>query len=138
DAASAPKFVPAGDSIVWMIFSAMSLVVLAGITAFARVLKSDRDWSFADAMSGPDGKPSTSRIIAFLGFLVMIAIILGIGYSSIWAFLQTGQLPIFGRGIDFPSRLRSAVRSILRESIRACHWGTIVHSTEYCPRGCAE
>jgi hypothetical protein len=93
DMASAPKFSPATDSTFWVIFGAMSLVILAGITVFARVLKSDRDWSLADAMSGADGKPSTSRIIAFLGFLVMIAIILGIGYSSIWVFLKTGQLP---------------------------------------------
>ena len=87
------KFVPAPDVVYWIVFGAMTLVLCAGIGSLSRQLGRDRDWNLGDLMSGADGKPSASRMIAFLGFLVMTAIILGIGYSSLWVFLKTGQLP---------------------------------------------
>ena len=87
------KFVPAPERVFWIVFGAMTLVLFAGIGSLSRQLGRDRDWNLGDLMSGADGKPSASRMIAFLGFLVMTAIILGIGYSSLWIFLKTGQLP---------------------------------------------
>jgi hypothetical protein len=87
------KFVPAPDRVFWIVFGAMTLVLFAGIASLSRQLDRDRDWNLGDLMSGADGKPSASRLIAFLGFLVMTSIILGIGYSSLWVFLKTGQLP---------------------------------------------
>jgi hypothetical protein len=87
------KFVPAPDGVFWLVFATMTLIILVGVGAVARILRNDRDWSLADALSGSDGKPSSSRMIAFLGFLVLIAIIMGVGYSSLWVFLKTGQLP---------------------------------------------
>jgi hypothetical protein len=87
------KFLPAPDRVCWVIFGLMTSVLIFGVFISGRHLSADRDWNFGDLMSGADGKPSASRMIAFLGFLVMTTIILGIGYSSLWVFLKTGQLP---------------------------------------------
>ena len=87
------KFVPAPDAVFWIVFAVMTFVLVFGVSVLGRHLSRDRDWNLADLMSGADGKPSASRMIAFLGFLVMTVIILGIGYSSLWVFLKTGQLP---------------------------------------------
>jgi hypothetical protein len=87
------KFVPAEDGVCWAVFALMTFVLIFGVITLGGRLSRDRDWNFADVMSGADGKPSASRMIAFLGFLVMTVIILGIGYSSLWVFLKTGQLP---------------------------------------------
>lgn len=95
------KFAATPTAVFWALFAAMTLILCVGLLAFVRTLTRDKDWSLADAMSGPDGKPSSSRLIAFLGFLVMVVVILGIGYSSIWAFLQTGQLPTLSGASTF-------------------------------------
>lgn len=87
------QFTTAPNEVICFVFFVMTLIVVAGTGSLARVLRLDKDWTFADAISGSDGKPSISRLIAFLGFIVMISLILGIGYSSLWVFLVTGQLP---------------------------------------------
>ena len=87
------SFSPAPEKIVWFIFGMMTFLLAGSMLGISKVLRHDRDWSFADAVSAADGKASSSRLIAFLGFIVMITVILGIGYSSLWIFLQTGQLP---------------------------------------------
>jgi hypothetical protein len=84
---------PAQPEVFGFVYGAMILVLAAGIFGLTRVLKRDKDWSLADAMSEADGKPSTSRLIAFLGMLVMASIIFGLGCSSLWVFLETGQVP---------------------------------------------
>jgi hypothetical protein len=95
------KYVSAPDEVLWFVFGVMTLILLGGIAALPKILGRDKDWTFADAMSGPDGKPSISRLIAFLGLLVMVVVILGIGYSSLWVFLKTGQLPSLSGATTF-------------------------------------
>jgi hypothetical protein len=95
------KFIPASDRVCWVIIGLMTFILFFGVFICGRHLNNDKDWNFGDLMSGADGKPSASRMIAFLGFLVMTTIILGIGYSSLWVFLKTGQLPALSGASTF-------------------------------------
>lgn len=95
------KFEPAPDGVFWTVFAVMIFVLGWGVLATGRHLERDRDWSLADLLSGADGKPSSSRLIAFLGSLVMIVIILGLGSTSLWVFLKTGQLPTLSGASTF-------------------------------------
>jgi hypothetical protein len=97
----AQRTTPAPNAVFVSVFAAMTLVALMGFLFLGRILRQDKDWTFADAMSGADGKPSASRLIAFLGFLVIVAVILGISYSTIWVFLETGQLPVLSGATTF-------------------------------------
>jgi hypothetical protein len=88
-----PKYDPAGPGVYFSIFGLMIAILSFGLIYAGLTLKGDKNWNLSDAMSGADGKPSSSRLIAFIGMVVMITVILGIGYSSLWVFLMTGVLP---------------------------------------------
>jgi hypothetical protein len=81
------------DYVFWLVYGPMIAILVGGFIYVGKMLGKDRDWNFADAMSGADGKPSSSRLIAFIGMLVIVTVILGIGYSSLWVFLTTGTFP---------------------------------------------
>jgi hypothetical protein len=127
------KFVPAPDRVFWIVFGAMTLVLFAGIASLGRQLGRDRDWNLGDLMSGADGKPSASRMIAFLGFLVMTSIILGIGYSSVWAFLKTGQLPSLSGASTFLVACAGLFAPYFANQIGLAIGGTTANPTSLAP-----
>lgn len=127
------KFMPAPDRVFWIVFAAMTLVLFGGIGALSRHLGRDRDWNLGDLMSGADGKPSASRMIAFLGFLVMTAIILGIGYSSLWVFLKTGQLPSLSGASTFLVACAGLFAPYFANQIGLAIGGTTTNSASLAP-----
>lgn len=62
--------------------------LLGTVIALRRTL----DWRLGDALR-EDGKPSTSRLIAFLGLLVLMVIYVGIGYVAVWRVLNNQPVP---------------------------------------------
>ncbi len=95
-ATSAGKYSAPSNAVFCAILASMTGAILVGIVLVGVRLRSDKDWTFAVAMSEADGKPSVSRLIAFLGLLIIVSLILGVGYSSLWVFLQAGQAPRLG------------------------------------------
>src|SRR5258706_11674818 len=90
-----PGFPPAGDAYRW---TSGVMLGLYGVLLFATVfiLKRDRDWSLAGALT-EDGKPSTNRLIAFMGMQAMLVLYLGIGSFQVWRLFrgETADLPGF-------------------------------------------
>jgi hypothetical protein len=76
-----------------MTYGAMAVVLVVFIIA---ILVGLRKWSLSEALmddSGSGGpKPSISRLIALMGFAVLISIYLGIGYSVIFRLLSGGAV----------------------------------------------
>ncbi len=93
----APPAAGAGSSApsygFWVTYGAMTAVLVIFIVVIVVSLK---NWSLKDALmddsanGGP--KPSISRLIALLGFVVIISIYLGIGYSVIFRLLSGGAV----------------------------------------------
>ena len=77
----------------WATYAAMTAVLVVLMVAIVIGL---RRWSLKDALmddsatGGP--KPSVSRLIALLGFAVIISIYLGIGYSLVFRLLSGGEV----------------------------------------------
>jgi hypothetical protein len=84
---------PAPSYGFWMTYGAMTAVLIFFIIGMLIGL---HKWSLRDALmddsasGGP--KPSISRLIALMGFAVLISIYLGIGYSVIFRLLSGGTV----------------------------------------------
>jgi hypothetical protein len=89
----------------WVTVVIVTIFLALIMLSIARGLASSETWSLADTLSEeadpqpappaqPDGKPvmvgSSSRLIAMLGLVVVLALFLGVGYYLLWA-LFTGQ-----------------------------------------------
>ena len=98
---AAPKFTPAPDYVFVLIFAVTVLAFAAAIVWLATVLYRDKDWNIGDAISGSDGKPSASRLIAVLGMIAIVAVMFGVTLSAIWVFLTTGQWPSLSGATTF-------------------------------------
>lgn len=111
----------AGES--WLIYAVISIIFFGSLISVAliRSALSSSEWSLADALSEeakvtllePDGdkgfKPkldaagnpvmitelraSSSRMIAFVGMLLILLMFLGFGIFSIYSFAKTGVMP---------------------------------------------
>lgn len=81
--------------VLYLIMGGVALAVLLTFAIVARVL-SDGGWTLKDALSEPtaaaltSGGGSSSRLIAFMGMVVILALFLGVGLVSLWLF-GTGQ-----------------------------------------------
>jgi hypothetical protein len=96
----APAQAPA---IFWITLVIVTAFIALLMLSVIRGLMGSQEWTFADALSEeadpqpsppPAGKPvmvaSSSRLIAFLGLIVILALFLGVGYYLLWClFTQT-------------------------------------------------
>ena len=77
----------------YVTYGAMGIVLIAFLLAILRGL---RGWSLSDALSEDSGngvlKPSVSRLIALLGFAVILCIYLGTGCGVIFRLLAGGNI----------------------------------------------
>jgi hypothetical protein len=71
---------------------AMIVLLIAVIGWIARVLRQSAGWSLAVALS-EGGQASSSRMIAFFGFIVIVDVLLGFGLFSVWSLFHTKALP---------------------------------------------
>jgi len=100
------------EAIVTLIFALAVVTIFLFITLswFLLGLARNREWSIADAVSEEAGdqpttlppgvKPimvaSSSRLIAVVGFLVLVAMSIGVGYGIIWSIFTGRPLQIQG------------------------------------------
>jgi hypothetical protein len=103
--AAIPSGKPAGDVITdaaprkgyYVTYIAMGFALITSILAILRAL---RKWSLAEALTEDTGngvfKASISRLIALLGFVVIICIYLGTGCSVIYRILGGGSIGDLG------------------------------------------
>jgi hypothetical protein len=104
-----PQFVPMSEGLLMCILAATYVLVLLSIRWLATSLSKDNAWSMGKALSENTieeqadqqnpGKtvmapmPSSSRLIAFLGMIVLLATFLAFGTTMIWALGRTGKVP---------------------------------------------
>ena len=107
---NAPRFNVSPESVFWGAFAVMTALLALFFVIVALGLLRDKDWHLGDAVSEeagnqpatlpPGTKPimvaSSSRLIALLGLLVILAIFLGFGYYFLYAAfagrLQSGDV----------------------------------------------
>jgi len=87
---TAPAAGPSAPAYVfWAVYGATTVVLVIWLLA---ILLGLRHWSLKQALMDDSAiggsKPSTSRLIALLGFTVIISIYLGIGYSVMYRLLS--------------------------------------------------
>ena len=122
-AADAPGWQPSPDWLIYLVLASLLVGLLAVFAATARALRDTR-WSFADALSeeadltanDSAGMPytvngavvkesvlraSSSRLIAFLGTIAILALFLGFGTFILWNFARTGNMQGAGEVRDF-------------------------------------
>jgi len=106
---SPPQFVPMSEGLLLCILAATYALVLLGVHWLAKGLHKDNAWSMGKALSentiveqndlqNPGmtvmaPMPSSSRLIAFLGMIVLLATFLAFGTSMIWGLGKTGTVP---------------------------------------------
>ncbi len=91
-AAVAPAGFPSPAVAYWMTTAAMILLYLVLLIGSIRRLGMDSTWSLGKALSD-DGKPSASRLIAFLGLQAMLVLYIGGGQIAIWRLFQGLSAP---------------------------------------------
>ncbi len=142
-AAAGVKYVPLSEPLAYAILAVIYIVVFVAvigvINALARkssTAPGERGWRLSDALSeegeitGPGGGKqtvmlaSTSRLIALLGMIVIMALFLGVGTIVIWELAQAGTAPFLdgvlkyflaGAGLFIPysvNQIRSGFESI--------------------------
>lgn len=92
-----PDYLPA--LIASSIMIGLLLIVLFWIM---RVLRRASKWSFAEALS-ENGLASCSRLIAFLGFIVIVDVLFGFGLFAVWSLFTKGSLPSMTGALAFAS-----------------------------------
>ena len=92
------------EFVIYLVIGALYLAITACGVAVARALRRAPSWSLADALSeeadtsdASGGKTvmaaSTSRLIAFLGMIGILALFLGFGAFVLWGVAETGRVP---------------------------------------------
>lgn len=107
---------PAPTWVVVLVFGAVLGFLLISLSAVRRSLANDPDWKLAHALSEELDTPppptppaagatgvtppvapvlvgSSSRLIAFMGMLVIMAFFTGVGLWLLWSLLRTGRVP---------------------------------------------
>ncbi len=101
----------------WVTIGLVTLFLTVGFSSLRKGLK---DWNLKDALSeeaampantpadkllDDKGRPvmvaSSSRLISFMGALVLVAILMGSGYYMIWAYFSGGPIPDLKNITDF-------------------------------------
>ena len=77
----------------WVISLGMTVFYIVAIRETVVILRRSNDWSLAKALQEADGKPSSSRLIAFLGLLILIVLYMELGYVVIWRLLNNEPMP---------------------------------------------
>jgi len=77
----------------WLIAIAMTIFYIVAIRGTVGTLRRSHNWSLAEALQDVGGKPSSSRMIAFLGLTILMVLYMGIGYVAIWRLLNNEALP---------------------------------------------
>jgi hypothetical protein len=77
----------------WVIAITMTILYVVAIRGTVGTLRRSNHWSLAEALQDSDGKPSSSRMIAFLGLCILMVLYMGIGYVAIWRLLNNQPLP---------------------------------------------
>ena len=88
---------PSGDNrilLMWSVISlGMTIFLIYAIHQTVTTLRHSNDWSLALALKENDGKPSSSRLIAFLGLLILMVLYMEIGYVVLWRLLNNEGVP---------------------------------------------
>lgn len=114
---------PAPTWVVVLVFGTVLGFLLISLSAVRRSLANDPDWKLAHALSEELDTPpptppasgatgvtppvapvlvgSSSRLIAFMGMLVIMAFFTGVGLWLLWSLLRTGQVPDMDRLVNF-------------------------------------
>lgn len=80
--------------LMWAIISiGMTVFYAIAIRETVGTLRRSNDWSLAKALQESDGKPSSSRLIAFLGLLILMVLYMELGYVVIWRLLNNESMP---------------------------------------------
>lgn len=114
---STQPFVPMSQGLLVCILGATYVLVLFGIHWLAKGLSKDNAWSMGKALSEntiveqPDPADpsktikapmsSSSRLIAFLGMIVLLATFLAFGSAAIWSMGTTGSMPDMKSALEF-------------------------------------
>jgi len=77
----------------WVITITMTIFYIVAIRETVSTLRRSNTWSLSQALQENGGKPSSSRMIAFLGLLILMVLYMGIGYVAIWRLLNNEPLP---------------------------------------------
>ena len=117
-AISSPAASPVSASgAYWFTILLVTLFLAVGFSTMRTALKG---WNLKDALSeeaampegtppdkllGEDGRPhmvsSSSRLISFMGSLVLVALLTGFGYYMIWAYFSGQSIPDFKNVTDY-------------------------------------
>jgi hypothetical protein len=89
----APTPSPTASTLFWIIAALMTILYAGLLIGVIKNLSDPNNpWSLSRALS-EDGKPSSSRLIAFVGMLVLMVIYIGISYVAVWRLLNNQLLP---------------------------------------------
>ena len=86
-------YAPSIGLLWWIIAIVMTIFYIVAIRGTVGTLRRSNHWSLAEALQDTDQKPSSSRMIAFLGLLILMVLYMGIGYVAIWRLLNNEALP---------------------------------------------
>lgn len=121
-ASASAAFVALEPLVVWLIILVINLLILYGVRQVVRGLDLDPEWTMSRALSentvveqthpterDQNGQPivlkaplpSSSRLIALLGMIVIMGIFLGMGDVIIWSLATSGKLPDLEKAKDF-------------------------------------
>lgn len=121
-AASAPAAVGvispvSASNAFWFTIILVTIFLAVGFSTIRKALK---EWNLKDALSEEASMPadtpadklldsagrpymvsSSSRLISFMGSLVLVALLIGFGYYMIWAYFSGGPVPDIRNITDF-------------------------------------
>lgn len=86
-------YAPSIGLLWWIIAILMTIFYIVAIRGTVGTLGRSHEWSLAEALQDTDKKPSSSRMIAFLGLCILMVLYMGIGYVAIWRLLNNEALP---------------------------------------------
>ena len=105
---SVPKTAAAPPGVLHGIFFLMTAFLLMSVLAILIGLFRNKNWKLAAALTDRE-KPSSSRIAAMLGVIVVSTVTLEAGYSCVWRLLS---------GQDLPSGIRFSVAAGRSQPVR--------------------
>src|SRR5262245_1367729 len=99
-------------------FALMALYLVGGGAWTINILRSSKAWSLPAALS-ENGLPSTSRLIAFLGSQITLAVLAGAGCYAIWSLFTKNTLPPLSPLLAFAAAGMTLFTPYLANPLRA-------------------